>query len=107
MNGAGKVNMGTILRSPHDAEVEYRSGKRAITIDGPGPACADEPGQGNCHHGGNEQMFGANQQVPRAGGNYKEAVTAAPAQFLRPVGQIGETRCGISAAGSPPFGGAS
>ena len=38
--------------------------------------------------GGNEQMFGANQQVPRAGGSYKEAETAAPAQFLLPSAKL-------------------
>ena len=41
-------------------------------------------------------MFGANQQVPRAGEVYKDAETAAPAQFLLPVGQVGETRCGLA-----------
>jgi hypothetical protein len=34
-------------------------------------------------HGSDEQMFGAKQQVPHAGGNYKEAETAARRSFMR------------------------
>ena len=56
---------------------------------------------------GDEQMFGANQQVPHACGRYKETETA-PRRNSSGTGQVGEPRCGVSAAGlSPPFGGAS
>ena len=56
--------------------------------------------------GGDEQMFGVNQQVPHAGGCYKERKTAVRRNSSR-TGQVGEPRCGVSTAGLlPPFGGA-
>ena len=50
-------------------------------------------------------MFGVNQQVQHACRSYKETETAARRNSSG-TGQVGEPRCGVSAAGlSPPFSG--